>query len=298
MTEPDLHKQRQPDVLPKFEPANPSLLVYALLAIVAVAMLVSSFLMRPDFPALLDNLGISILTAVILLVFVDRRLRSSDVHRLKHFPHEMRTHASLMFSSEHRQLVRYAKAFLAALEPFVNAKVETHQLKNIEAACDRSFVLVGVPGSGKTTLLQMLAAQRARNFAFGHDKLPVIYPLVTWNPARPLEAALLGHVNGFAPVSWRSLSRVLKLGQILLILDGIDDLSRHDAALFMDALAQFSAAYPRVTVIVSARPKDGVPPGDLPTIAIEPLTHDEMRSALERRRDAPNATDTVKTSWL
>lgn len=297
MSKPELSKQRQPDVLPRFEPPNPSLGMYFLLTAIAGTMLAASFVMRPDWPGLLENVATSILTAVLLLILVDRRLRESDVHRLKHFPHALRAHASLMLSSEHRQLVQYAKAYLAALRPYVTAKVETQQLKYIEAAADKSFVLLGATGSGKTTLLQMLAAQRARGFVAGHDKLPVIYPLVTWQSARPLEAAILEHVNGFAPVRWRSLNRLLKTGQLVLILDGIDDLSRHDAALFLDALPQFTASYPRVTVIVSARPKDDTLTGDLPTVSIVPLTPEELRSATDARRD-PGAAEAVKASWL
>jgi predicted NACHT family NTPase len=286
MQTPALPEGKQPDVVPSGVTPAPSLLLYFVLVAVAVALIGVSFWMRLDWPALLLDLASSLIAAIVLLIFVDRRLRESEVGRIRRLPGEV-GHRSLLFvSPTHRQFHSYTRAFLAKLEGVLASKVPLENLGDLSEKVGQNSIVVGEAGTGKTTRLQMLAAHWARSFV-NHEaasKTPILFPLRLWKPEEPLEEALLAHVGGFAHV-WRwSFERALKKGKAIVIFDGADQLTDQEAAVFGRELGSLRAKYPATRWIVSTRPGRHAGLEGMEAVTLPPLSPEVLERIAERRR--------------
>ena len=238
---------------------------------------------RVDWPGLFISLAASLIAAVVVLVFVDRRLRAAEIQQIRRAPRTLGYKALLVISPRHRQLHRYARAFLAALQPAIEAKIVPRDLKKLLPADGLGFVLLGNAGTGKTTRLQMLAADWAREFlASPTKKAPVLFPLRSWLPDRTLKEAIFEHLNGFSHV-WRwCFERTLRDGKAILILDGADEIFMQERPNFSNEFPGLRTAFPAITWIVSSRPAMPTPVADLPQINLSPLTEDEMQEIVRR----------------
>jgi hypothetical protein len=178
MTDQRLPQTPQPDVVPDHVAvAAPSLWIYGSLLALAVVLIGLAFRTTVDWPALFISLAASLIAAVVVLIFVDRRLRAAEIRQIRRAPRTLGYMALLLISPRHRQLQRYVRAFLVALQPVIEEKVVPRDLKTLLPADGSGFVLLGDPGTGKTTRLQMLAADWARGFLANPTlKTPVLFP--------------------------------------------------------------------------------------------------------------------------
>lgn len=137
------------------------------------------------------------------------------------------------------------------------------------------FVIVAPAGFGKTELVRTLA----RRF-LGAGLVPAVVPLVDADArAVPLIAYLEQVVNGAlaSDVDWRMTA---EQGRVVLLLDGLDELSEHPRAQAIKRLNEFTARFPKSRWILTVRDQSalmGTP--EATTLALEPW-HDERRLAL------------------
>ena len=110
------------------------------------------------------RLGSSLIAAVVLLVFVDRKLRETEIQQIRRIPKTLGVRTLLAVSPRHRQLHLYTRAFLAALDIPLMSKVSPADLQELIRKGETGFVLLGGRGSGKTTRLQLLAAHGQMSF--------------------------------------------------------------------------------------------------------------------------------------
>ncbi|MBN2303446.1 MAG: TIR domain-containing protein [Anaerolineae bacterium] len=93
-------------------------------------------------------------------------------------------------------------------------------------------LLLGTPGSGKTTTLTAFARDAiARRLNNAQEPLPVLLPVSSWDPGQhdSIQAWILdrGAIPNTTP---EQLDQMVRTGQLLLLLDGMDELlNRQDA---------------------------------------------------------------------
>ncbi|MEV8443964.1 NACHT domain-containing protein [Actinosynnema sp. NPDC051121] len=139
-----------------------------------------------------------------------------------------------------------------------------HGSLRVEAAignADRTLVR-GEAGSGKTTLLDWLAVTAAREaftdrLASWNGLVPLVVRLRRYadsplpRPEQFLDHAA-GWLAGLMPTGW--VHRVLRAGQGLVLVDGVDEVPAGKRRLVRDWLRELVTAFPRARVVVTSRP--------------------------------------------
>src|SRR5258708_28563990 len=107
-------QDRQPDPEPpSITPiAAPSLSLYFTLVAASIVLIVIAFgIAKPDWPGLLINLASGLIGAVIILIFVDQRLRASEIQTIQDYATTTSVRLASMFSSDVRTTISYASVF-------------------------------------------------------------------------------------------------------------------------------------------------------------------------------------------
>jgi DNA-binding winged helix-turn-helix (wHTH) protein len=133
--------------------------------------------------------------------------------------------------------------------------------ETILATCERmggALLIVGAVGAGKTvTLLQLarLALARARRDAAA--PVPVVLPLASWSEsAQPLERWVGAEIRGRYFLPRRLADAWLRSGRLLLLLDGLDEVSAARRPECIAAVNRFRRAVPLAALAVTCREED------------------------------------------
>lgn len=176
-------------------------------------------------------------------------------------------------------------------------------------AHERRLLLLGAPGSGKTVSLMALARDAVtRRLADPEALLPVLAPVSTWESDPP--EAFAAWVARVVPGLGDAAPGELASGNVLLLLDGLDELGDHrrresgetydPRPLFLDALPASDE------VVLSCRPADyrtiGRRAALRGAVTIRPLTDEQLRAYLEpfprllvMLDDQPRLKDALRT---
>jgi len=155
-----------------------------------------------------------------------------------------------------------------------------------------SFTIQGVPGAGKSVALMRLALQQALLVLDGlpSPQVPVLVPLRNYRPLSQPEKFLARHVAalaGDAAAVHRqlalSLHERLERGQLLLLLDGLDELPvkflNWSLKRWQGFFAKYGSGGRGNRIIVTARNADLAYLSGLPIVSLRPLSH-ESKSLL------------------
>lgn len=117
--------------------------------------------------------------------------------------------------------------------------------------------ILGKPGSGKTTFLQHLAIQ-CNQGNFAANLVPIFITLRDFADDSKQTGAfsLLNYISSelFASeISGHSASEILREGRMLLLLDGLDEVSHQDNNALLKEIRRFSEKYPQNLFIVTCR---------------------------------------------
>jgi len=275
----------QPDIGPdQLPPRTPSLFLYLAITLVGLGFIALAWQWEADWPGLLINLGSSLLTTVIILIFVDQRLRRSEITALQKLPRRVTLNLWLVMSPRRRQVYHFAQLQLAALDKLTQGKITPASVTEI-AVREGSFVLLGEPGSGKTTILQILCQARSRDFIAGQSpRLPILYPLRYWLGDQPLRDAIFSHVSSIYPVSRAAFDKTLARYPMLIILDGADEVHVDYRSGLHDEIARFRESVAEADWIISSRSIYPIPSDDFPRVDLTPLSQTEILEILRRLR--------------
>ena len=126
-----------------------------------------------------------------------------------------------------------------------------------------NIAIIGKPGSGKTVALAHLASQvarRAPQFGDIANRLPILLhvgdlKISDTPPYAPFEAILLAVTQMVPVVIRRKLPRyfrsIFTSGQVLLMLDGADELNHADLDKFSAFVSAFRKEFPLVRIVIA-----------------------------------------------
>ncbi|MGI5502462.1 NACHT domain-containing protein [Lentzea sp. CA-135723] len=170
------------------------------------------------------------------------------------------------------------------------------------ALVDRTLVL-GEAGSGKTTLLDWLAVTAARSGFVGelqrwNGLVPLPVRLRAYAdgplPERP-EELITGWLTGIMPAGWAH--RVLRAGNGLLLVDGVDEVPPEKRHKVHRWLRDFLNTFPDTQVVVTARPaaadREWLSELDFRAVELEQMRPADVKVFLQRWHEAAGAPDEV-----
>lgn len=275
---------------------SPSLWLYLVLLIVSAGFVIAAFGINrgPDWAGLLLNLASDLLVTVIILVVIDRRLRTQELATLKRLPVITSRRVVGLLSPTRRLGQRYACSLLVALEPLLAGKVELQGFAALEEKVRKGFVLRAGPGEGKTTWTQFAAANLSRKYISynSEGRVPILFSLGRWLPDRSLHDVLYESFGSYAPCGRWLFNRLLKSGNVVVLLDGYDELWKRDVP-FTDQLRKLRSEFPTVAWTVISRVDKSIPPDFGESERLAAPTDEELQVIRRRQKRSHSITEPI-----
>lgn len=151
----------------------------------------------------------------------------------------------------------------------------------------RTLLILGEPGSGKTTtLLELCRDLIDRAEQDVHQPIPVIFNLSAWTDTKqPLADWLVQELNTKYQVAREISEAWIREQQLLLLLDGLDEVSLARRDICVQAINQFCREYGNTEVIVCSRIRDYEALAHRlqlqGAICLQPLTLEQVKQYLE-----------------
>ncbi|MEL7353961.1 MAG: NACHT domain-containing protein [Cyanobacteria bacterium P01_A01_bin.116] len=118
----------------------------------------------------------------------------------------------------------------------------------------RSLLILGEPGAGKTTTLLTLARDLLQQAQNSHSRIPAIFNLSSWTGG-PIDQWLIAELNSKYQIPKTIGQRWVSEQQLLLLLDGLDEVRPDRQESCTAALNQFHRDY-GPEIVVCCRIKD------------------------------------------
>ena len=283
-----LGRQRDPEPPSQIPAPSPSFLLYVLLLFLAIVLLFSALTSgTQNWPSFFLNLASEIVGAVIILVVVERRFRSSELRVIQRVPQTTKLYLATLLFRDVRQIIGFVRVLSAQMKavskPYHLPRPQIEAV--LTAKLQDGFVMFGEPGTGKTALVHRLVWSQATGAMREprRARIPILISVHRWSEGDAKDA-LLESMQSFYPVSVRTFNHLLQKGRLLCVFDGIDEAFRPPERV--QAIKEFRHQYPRNAVILSCRNCSDELLGDLdlPRLQIPPLTKEEVERILELRK--------------
>jgi len=156
-----------------------------------------------------------------------------------------------------------------------------------------NFQIVGVAGAGKTTLLRVIGYEAANR---KNARLPIFVPLAGLGSRQSLQGFIQTCLdrNGLS-VGQRTIEKLLDAGDLLVLLDGIDEVAGRLADIANEITA-FVEKYPKTQVIIATRPWAAIShAGHLHPVQLLPFTQEQVNEFFQRWfADEPRHADEIE----
>jgi DNA polymerase III delta prime subunit len=156
-----------------------------------------------------------------------------------------------------------------------------------EVGMGRSLLILGAPGSGKTTMLLELARQlieRARHE--DTEPVPVVFNLASWKEDDALADWLAEQLGTVYRVPKKIAPAWISENQMLLLLDGLDEVKQVSRAKCVEAINYFRKGHGLTSMVVCSRIEDYSIIGEKLSldgaIALQPLTSKQIKTYFDR----------------
>jgi len=159
------------------------------------------------------------------------------------------------------------------------------RITQVYAEADGELLILGEPGAGKTTLLLELARDLLERAQQDETcPMPVVFNLVSWAVKRqPIADWLIEELNTKYQVAPRLAQSWVDTDQILLLLDGLDEVPQEHRAACIEAINLFQRAH-LVPLGVCRRSADYLAQrmrlGLRSAVVIQPLTREQIDTYL------------------
>jgi DNA replication protein DnaC len=121
---------------------------------------------------------------------------------------------------------------------------------------NRTLIILGKPGAGKTAILLALACELiSRTNTNGVAQIPVLLNLSLWNNNQQIQewvAEQLEILYNYS-ISLKKIKKLFRETELVLLLDGFDEIESENRNNFLVKLHHFSSQYPNIKIVLSSR---------------------------------------------
>jgi transcriptional regulator with XRE-family HTH domain/GTPase SAR1 family protein len=161
------------------------------------------------------------------------------------------------------------------------------------------LLILGEPGAGKTTLLLELTRDLLDRAE--HDPihpLPVVFNLSSWAVKRqPLGRWLVEELNAKYQIPHKIGQAWVNAEQLLLLLDGLDEVAQGQRAACIDAINSYHEEHPLVSIVICSREAEYQTQAKQlalqHAVGIQPLTRQQIEEYLSSAGEALKAVQEV-----
>ena len=119
------------------------------------------------------------------------------------------------------------------------------------------LLVLGEPGGGKTTLLLNLVSDLLHQAEQDELKpIPVVFSLGNWSAQETLETWLINELSSGYEVPHELGVTWIAHNQLILLLDGLDEVEQEQRAACVAAINQLRAQHPGVNLLITTRSQD------------------------------------------
>ena len=162
------------------------------------------------------------------------------------------------------------------------------KIEDVFAAAERVLLVLGEPGAGKTTmLLQLVSHLMAQAESNENCPMPAVFSLATYTNGRSLAQWLTEQLAGNYEVPRKLGEQWIDSSQFIPLLDGLDEVDPAHRPACAEAINEFRARHPGVSLLVTARNRDYQALATRlhmdKAIILQPLTPEQIDTYLMRR---------------
>lgn len=272
----NLPPQPNPNPTLTINPSDPSIIIYFVLFFLAAILIFFAFdLDKTDWPSLFLNLATELLGAILILIFIERRFKKSEIRYLKKVKQNSITSIITLLFPEARNIVGYARSldgqFQSVSNPLYFSRPGSEQAftKN-----PNGFILIGKAGFGKTTILHRIVMEVAENAIQNprNSILPIFISVREWQKDKSVTENLCATVRSYYSMSDRIFKRLLLQNRFLCVFDDFHLYGNNAEQQLLD----FHNRFPNIPLIISYRSDFSIGTIDLPRMEIPPLSEDEV----------------------
>ncbi|WP_420642133.1 NACHT domain-containing protein [Candidatus Leptofilum sp.] len=131
------------------------------------------------------------------------------------------------------------------------------QITEVYDEAEGTLLIMGEPGAGKTTiLLQLVSDLLLRAQVNTTHPIPIVFSLASWSDNLPLGDWMVNELANRYEVPRRLGQLWLKNGELLPLLDGLDEVEQEHRVACAQAINQFRQRYLTLPTVVTCRIKD------------------------------------------
>lgn len=235
---------------------SPSIIVYLILLLVSICCLyLANLLGKSDYPGFFINLSAGFIQTIIILIFVDERLRKNELSLFGDFAVSIFVRITAIFSKDVANTINYNSSLHHQIQIiFPKTYIEIPELDSLLELHPKGFVLCGGPGIGKTTFLQRLAYKQTKK-VFLKPKTELIPILINASSytsgTMPLEELLWQKIISFSKIHLKIYNKWLNQNRILLLIDSLDA-SQYQDNLILE-IHKIKKEHPGIIIIITSR---------------------------------------------
>ena len=156
----------------------------------------------------------------------------------------------------------------------------------------QEVTIVAPPGTGKTTTLLQLAGHALDAGSI----IPLFFGLGEWSAGSTGLLASLHKRPAFRTISTDDIDKLAKSGELLLLLDGWNELASSERTRLRIEIEQIRRNWPNVRIVVTTRRQLLDVPISGPRVEIEPLSEDQQMAIADAQYGAAGRK-TVDDAW-
>lgn len=157
-----------------------------------------------------------------------------------------------------------------------------------------NIVLEGTVGQGKSIFMRYLTYKEAKK----GDRIPIFFELRKLEENQSLEEAISATISEWIPLfSKDKFSKLAESGDLVLFLDGFDEVRSDDLKALLNEIESWHKRYPKMQLIISSRPQSDIQKMNIFSVReLAPYTYPEQEALIDKLVTEIDTRSSLKNS--